>query len=357
MAKKDIVEQCNQPTLYWQWLVVFVFVVAAVSVIVCIAIKPNPLLSSLPVSGPIVQRQAQTTALTASSTIGYPVAVMIDNHFDTWESQYGLSQAPIVYSTLVEGGATRFLAVFDSQIALDRIGPIRSVRPYHLPLVAEYDALLAHVGGSPQALEDIVTYDILDLNEMTSYGPLYFTRENAFDEPHNTFTSTLQLQQALQDSYVTESRGVLFDHFGTALFKSSANNGVTANYVSIDYSARSTYDVEYKWQPDTQSYYRYQAGELQYDAAFDTPLQIQALILQKMPAETILDQLLRIDIDMVGEGELLYVHNGVVETGYWKKESYTKPTQYFDADYMPLLFQSDSIWIELVPNGHAITVE
>ena len=39
----------------------------------------------------------------------WPVALMIDNNPDSWP-QFGLARADLVYSTLVEGGATRFLA-------------------------------------------------------------------------------------------------------------------------------------------------------------------------------------------------------------------------------------------------------
>lgn len=58
------------------------------------------------------------------------VGVMIDNHFAAWDHQFGLSLSPLVYNVPVEGGVTRFLALFSLDTDVKQIGPIRSVRPY-----------------------------------------------------------------------------------------------------------------------------------------------------------------------------------------------------------------------------------
>jgi len=35
------------------------------------------------------------------------------------------------------------------------IGPVRSLRPYYIDFVSPFDAGIAHVGGSPEALDQI----------------------------------------------------------------------------------------------------------------------------------------------------------------------------------------------------------
>ena len=55
-----------------------------------------------------------------------PLAIMIDNQSGA-RPQAGLNSAELVYEIIVEGGLTRYMAVFKNT-TLDQIGPIRSAR-------------------------------------------------------------------------------------------------------------------------------------------------------------------------------------------------------------------------------------
>src|SRR5207245_11565693 len=61
--------------------------------------------------------------------------------------QAGLQSADVVYEEQVEGGLTRFLAVFQSTDA-DLVGPIRSLRPTDPQVVRAYGGLFAYSGGT-----------------------------------------------------------------------------------------------------------------------------------------------------------------------------------------------------------------
>jgi len=284
----------------------------------------------------------------------HPVAVMIDNHFEVWDTQFGLSQARIVYHTLVEGGATRFMAIFDVNNAQStKIGPVRSVRSYFLPLALEYDALLAHVGGSPEALAEIEDLDINNLNEMTAYGPLYFSRDDVnYIAPHSTFTSVIDLQQALIDSNLINSDNVPISHFQSTAELPLDND--SNQKITIDYSAGRTYDVAYTWNNITQSYLCYRFGEVQRDAETASVILINNLIIQYVPAEQVLDDKLRLAMDVVGEGQAVFFHNGQALPATWTKTDLVTPTQYFDLAGQEIIFDPGNIWIEIVPEGHEV---
>jgi len=64
-----------------------------------------------------------------------PFLISIDNHVGA-RPQSGLSRADLLYELPVEGGITRFLGVFWTQ-DVDKIGPVRSARHYHIDLVME----------------------------------------------------------------------------------------------------------------------------------------------------------------------------------------------------------------------------
>ena len=55
---------------------------------------------------------------------------------------------------LVEGGYTRLMAIY-KDAKTERIGSVRSSRPYFLDFALENDALYVHFGASEQALADI----------------------------------------------------------------------------------------------------------------------------------------------------------------------------------------------------------
>ena len=87
-----------------------------------------------------------------------PFAIMINNLHPARQVHSGLQDAYIIYEMIVEGGITRFLAVFEADKNIDdasfRIGPVRSSRHYYLDYVLENDAIYVHNGYSPQAGED-----------------------------------------------------------------------------------------------------------------------------------------------------------------------------------------------------------
>ena len=97
-----------------------------------------------------------------------PIAVMIDNHKGAWP-QVGLNDAYIVYEIIVEGGETRLMPVFKGK-DLEKIGPVRSARHYFIDYALENDAIYVHFGSSPQALSDIATYKVNNINGISLWN-------------------------------------------------------------------------------------------------------------------------------------------------------------------------------------------
>ena len=82
-----------------------------------------------------------------------PFAVMINNISVARPLQSGLQDAYIIYEMIVEGGITRYLALFLDQNT-ERIGSVRSARHYYIDYALENDAIYVHHGQSDQALAD-----------------------------------------------------------------------------------------------------------------------------------------------------------------------------------------------------------
>ena len=119
-----------------------------------------------------------------------PVSIMIENTKMALP-QYGLNEAGVVYECPAEGGITRFLAVFDDYDGMDRIGNVRSCRPYYAYIAAEYDSIYLHYGQSVQGGEVLKSGVVDDLNGLDgSIERIVYYRSTDKKAPHNAYTSS-----------------------------------------------------------------------------------------------------------------------------------------------------------------------
>ncbi|MEV7021209.1 DUF3048 domain-containing protein [Kitasatospora sp. NPDC093558] len=120
-------------------------------------------------------------------TAGNTLAVKIDNvgaHVQAIHQ--GLAQADVVYWIEVEGGQSRFLAVYDANHLPALIGPVRSARQTDIPLLQPYGRLDLAYSGAISGLVPLL--DRADLQSVTPFtDPAAFTDravDPTFVDPH-----------------------------------------------------------------------------------------------------------------------------------------------------------------------------
>ena len=118
------------------------------------------------------------------------LAVKIDN-IQYARPQTGLTRADIVYTLPVEGGLSRFLAVFSSHYPPD-IGPVRSAREDDLELLRQFGRPAFAYSGATAALLPYIhrTARIVDLYSGITRG---YYRDNSRIAPYNLYAHTPQL--------------------------------------------------------------------------------------------------------------------------------------------------------------------
>lgn len=89
----------------------------------------------------------------------------------------GTSQADILYEYLVEGSATRCLAIYSDVGSVPKLGSIRSARTYNADIAYSYNAIFVHVGGSPMGMDRVRELDMDDLDGITGAANDYFYRD------------------------------------------------------------------------------------------------------------------------------------------------------------------------------------
>jgi len=283
-------------------------------------------------------------------------AVMIENHANS-RPQSGLAEASIVYEAPVEGQISRFLAIYPAYPeAIDKVGPVRSARPYYLDWVREYgEPLYMHVGGSPQALSLIKQYGIYDRDEMR-YGSRNFWRSGDRAAPHNVYTSS-ELWGKAHDERDWETIPTYdsweFDERESCFAEEGAGDTICVEEVTVSFSP-PTYEAVWKYNKETAQFERYQMGKLHKDKAGEK-IVADTVVVQRVET-VVLDNEGRLGMTTVGEGEVTVFRDGYRFDGMWKKDSDTVRTEFATKDGVTIPLRSGKIWVEVVNQHGAVEV-
>ena len=259
-----------------------------------------------------------------------PLAIMIDNSSDA-RPAVGLENATLVYETIAEGSITRILAIFDPADLPEKIGPVRSLRPYYLAWALESDAMPVHVGGSPEALSLVKKFD--NINEF--FAGKFFYRDKERSAPHNTFTSDTELTAATDFfgySTTTKAGGRYFS--SNPITITTRTNGVTLDF-SVD-----SYKVDWKFNETLGVYERSLGGDIEKSTADNVVIQI-------IPAQVIDDELRR-DVSIIGSGRVWIMRSGSLVEGRWSKGEFSEKTSFTDLAGSPILFNPGTTWVEIL---------
>jgi len=259
--------------------------------------------------------------------------------------QSGIGSAPIVYEFLVEGGITRFLALFWADIQ-EKIGPIRSVRPYMIEIAQEYDALLLHAGASPDGFDILQKTDYTNLDQI--YHGKYYWRSQQRPTPHNLYTGEYRITD-----YLNNMLGIEYSNrfnFEEIMIISNAKS--KAEEISIDYWGN--YEVLYEYTPEENVYKRFlNSKDNPHLTDNNDQITVKNIIVQFVETE-VKDDVGRLSMNLEGKNKALFFRNGVVSEGYWEKNG-SELTKFYDANNQLITVNPGNTWIQIVPTNTNIT--
>nr|WP_245302196.1 DUF3048 domain-containing protein [Symbiobacterium terraclitae] len=197
-----------------------------------------------------------------------PVAVVVENS-PSARPQSGLRQADLVVETLTEAEITRFFTLFWSAPA-GKIGPVRSARQGFVDMADAYNTPFAHVGGSAEALAMLeAAWGPRNLDEIYNAGG-YFYRSADREAPHNVYTNTDLLGQAVAD------RGIDMTTVPTTARDGAVPAPGEALDVAIDWHRLN----HARWVWEDGRYVRYTDGERHLDETGEPLEAVNLLFLQ-----------------------------------------------------------------------------
>lgn len=273
---------------------------------------------------------------------GRPALVVKIDNAGRARPQAGINDADVVYVELVEGGATRYAAVFHSRDP-STIGPVRSMRTTDINLLRPLNSpLFANSGGNQFTTSAVNSSSLVNIGHATGAGGAYF-RNNSRSAPHNLFSSSAALRSAGGRSGGAPPQLFTVRRPGSeSQSPSEAVSGVRVQYGSTS--------VVYDW--DGSGWQRSQDGGATVDATG-----------MRTAPETVIVRFTNYGVSpadanspeaqVVGSGAAWIFSEGELIRGSWSKPGANAVTQYSDDNGNPIELLPGRVWVELPRPGGA----
>ncbi|MBA3758137.1 DUF3048 domain-containing protein [Candidatus Saccharibacteria bacterium] len=270
-------------------------------------------------------------------------AVQIENSPDA-RPQAGLYDAGIVTEAIAEGGITRFNAVY-LEGQPERIGPVRSLRPYYSDFFLPYDAALAHAGGSGQALAEIGPLGIKSMDHGANGGT--YSRDSNRFAPHNLYTSRARLLENQNGKGWTTSTF-------TSIVRKAEKKAETPTARVVDVAISSfLYNPRFEYDGATNSYLRVMAGKPHVDENGARQINPKVVIVLIMPHHY---AGIYSVYQTTGAGKAYIFQDGTVVEGVWQKDGRGSQFVFGDANSAPIGLNPGQTWMTLASTIGQVTI-
>ncbi|MCM3762045.1 DUF3048 domain-containing protein [Alkalihalobacillus oceani] len=272
------------------------------------------------------------------------VGVTINNH-PAARPQSGLVSADVVYEVLAEGEVTRFIALYHSQLP-ERVGPVRSARPYFIDLVNGYNGMLVIHGWSPEA-EQLLNGGAADFLNGLSYDGTLFERSAERQAPHNSYITFEHILEGFESrNYELDGPVPSLDFYENEEIQLAGADGKA---IEINYYDRNM--VNYVFDEELGVYHRFNGEAQTVDHETDEPVSLANLFVVEAEHRT-LDDVGRRAINLTSGGKGILFQSGIANEVDWEnRDGQIIPVR--DGVQVPL--SPGQTWINIVPTLTSVT--
>ena len=276
--------------------------------------------------------------------------------------QYGLNKADIVFDLIVEGGVTRFAAIFHSRDA-DTVGPVRSYRLSDLQMTQMLRGALVSSGSTVQET-DAVTQSIKDGNMLSvdavRDGRPYY-RLASRPAPNNLFTGTLADREAVNrvggGGPVTVPP-LSFLPPGADPATGGLAGSVPATKIGVPF--QGVWASSFSWDASAKGYRRSQAGTQTVDGDGSGPILASNVIVMTTDIwqTNIVEDSLGskgLDYRTTGGGPASVFRDGLRIDGTWKRDGVLDMYTFFDPAGKEILLRPGQTWIHFIYTSWNVT--
>lgn len=284
-----------------------------------------------------------------SENTARPILVTINNHSQA-RPQSGISSADIVYEVLVEADATRYLALYQSELP-ENIGPIRSARDYLIEIAGGFDGFYVAHGYSPEAHQMLKKKVVENINGM-QYDGIYFKRSKDRKAPHNSYISGENLKLGAEKVNATLE---MKKKVGMAFYDTLDNVkiGIKANEIRMNYNnSTSPYNSIYQYDAETGLYAKSSPSQPTLDALTNKQVTIANVLFLEMP-HRLIDAEGRRELTLTKGGTAFVFQQGMMREVAWKNVDGLLVAIEDDGSEVQLM--PGKSWIHLVPTTPGLT--
>ena len=299
---------------------------------------------------------APLTGVRVAAVAVQPALVVKIENSSAARPQTGLDRADLVVEELVEGGITRFAAMFQSRTAasVGTVGPVRSLRDVDASIAGPTHGLLASSGGASVVLRRLRTAPVqLVLPSRSAYF-----RSKARPVPHNLYARADGLWAAADPEHRAPPAPYLPWAADAAGAATSGAGSSPAATLAITFSRaahpRWTYDASSKRWLRSE-------GSTPSKVASGARLAAQNVVVLRVRTR---DAGYRDPVGnpvpetvLTGTGSALVLTGGRQVAGRWSKASPFAPLTLTTTSGAPLTVAPGTTWLELVPVSGGASVQ
>jgi len=312
---------------------------------------PSPSSSPSPSPSPAPKPKPAPTTDPLTGRPGVPtgsvVAVKIDNSPLARPYHRGMGAASVVYQEVMEGGASRFLAVYAPATAIE-VGPVRSVREGDIELLRQYGKVaLGSSGGNSGVLATVAAAakagQLLDATYDVVPGP--YRKAERRRDAINFFTSPAKIDQARPAGSKVRDIGMRFGGLAPGA-------GASAAAASISFSRITRVRVQY--EPAAGSYAVFQDGDRMRDFA-PTNVVVQSAKVAESQYVDVLGNRTPYT-STLGTGHVDVLRDGRRLSGTWLRKGPNVGTRFLDPAGRDLPLKPGSTLVLLAPSDRPLVV-
>lgn len=258
--------------------------------------------------------------------------------------QLGLSKTDVVFDEMVEGGLTRFLAVWHSTLPVE-YGPIRSVRPMDPDLATAFGGVITYSGGQAPFVAAMKATGLYNADETSEMGKNTMERVSNRVAPHNLFVKAQNLQ-ALHLALAAPKP--LFSFSSNSATSSAGTSGLSVTDVKAIFPAATAL-----WTWNGTAWARTQDGKIDTDALDGKQLTAQNVLVLRVAVDRSFKDprygfVPKTLLEGTGKGEVF--SDGKVIDVTWTKNKATDYPTITDASGAVVKLAPGNSWFELVPS-------
>ncbi len=281
------------------------------------------------------------------------IAVKVENS-SAARPQSGLDAADIVFEELTEGGITRFIAIFNSQLP-ERVGPVRSGRLIDAAVLPPFSPVLALSGARDEVVNAIRRGGIETLYD-DGTDSLYF-RDRTRRAPSNLYVAGTDLFEAAGPLAPPATAAFSYAAAAPAGAAECDDDDEDCEDPGAAIEVRMSRVAVAGWEYDSAEglYRRSQNGQPfrvtgsgQVGAA--NVVVLGMVVGPGVCCDAAGNPLTRTDV--VGSGRAIILRDGSWYEARWEKTSELEHIQLISAEGEPFTLKPGATWVHLAPRGN-----